>query len=65
MMKITFIGGDVAKSQILFAQHGKDRVEQEANSKTDLRRFFKRLPTGSALAMEATNTYHELAAQLA
>ena len=65
MMKITFIGGDVAKSQILFAQHGKDRVEQVANSKTDLRRFFKRLPTGSALAMEATNTYHELAAQLA
>lgn len=64
-MDITFIGADAAKDEIVFATHGEDRVQAVANSEKELLRFFQSLPANSALAIEATNTYHWLAAQLA
>lgn len=65
MQTMTFIGGDVSKAEVCFDCYGEHGVQRVANRKADLKRYLQALPAGSLLAVEATNTYHQLTANLA
>ena len=53
-----FIGIDTAKAKLDIAIDGQEPVVTIANTKADIRRFLRAIPAGSALAIEATNTFH-------
>jgi len=65
MKTATFVGCDVAKAELCFAVHGTAHVQRIANQKGELNRFLNTLPPTSLLAVEATNTYHQLVVELA
>ena len=65
MQTATFIGGDVSKAEVCFDRYGEHAVQRVANRKADLERYLRTLPAGTLLAVEATNTYHELTVALA
>lgn len=52
------LGIDTAKAKLDIAIEGQDAVLTIDNSKTAIRRFLKGIPADSALAIEATNTFH-------
>lgn len=65
MQTPTFVGGDVSKAEVCCGIYGHLGVVRVANRKADLKRFLKNLPADSLLAVEATNTYHQLIVELA
>ena len=66
MQSTTFVGGDVSKQTICFARYGDSGpVQVVPNQKQALIAFLKTLPKQTAIAVEATNTYHKLLAKLA
>jgi len=52
-----FYGADVSKDHLDVACGG--RVERIENTKKAIRGFVNKMPAGSVVAMEATNTYHQ------
>ena len=52
-------GVDVSQRWLDICQHGSPRLERVTNDPTAIRGWLKRLPPTAALAVEATNTYHE------
>lgn len=52
------IGIDTAKAKLDIAIDGEKQVQMIANTRTDIRRFLRSIPANSALAIEATNTFH-------
>lgn len=66
-MQIThFIGVDVAKQSLSIAAHNNSLASQTvANNKTAIKIFLSTLPPQSAIAVEATNTFHRLLTTLA
>ena len=57
-MQPIFVGVDVSKATLSVAQHGGDGVITLANQTGAIRDWLRQLPSGSHLAVEATNTYH-------
>lgn len=54
-------GVDVSQQWLDVCRHGEAETRRLANAKRDVNHWLKSLPPGStALAVEATNTYHEL-----
>lgn len=58
-MQSVLLGVDVSQGWLDFHQHGEEAVERIANERRAIDGFLKRFPAG-ALAVEATNTYHQL-----
>jgi transposase len=58
-------GVDVAKDEVVVANHGQSHVRALANERTAIDTWLATLPTGSIIAMEATGVYHRLLAQRA
>jgi transposase len=58
------VGVDVAKEWIEVNEYGREEVERVANVRRDLKRWLAGYPV-AALAVESTNTYHELLIELA
>jgi transposase len=58
------LGVDVSQRWLDFHQHGQETVERIANERRAIDTLLKRFP-GAALAVEATNTYHELVVERA
>lgn len=58
------LGIDVSKDKLDVCQHGGDSVEEIANERGAIKALLKRYPA-AAIAVEATNTYHELVVELA
>lgn len=52
------VGVDVAMAELVTAQRDSDRTHVLANERDAIRKWLKALPKGSAIALEATNTYH-------
>lgn len=59
------IGIDVAKDELVIYHQDQDRLETIANTAVAIKRWLKRLPGKTAVAIEATNTYHVLFTDLA
>lgn len=57
------IGIDVSKAELVVCT-GDDALETICNNRPAVRRWLKRLAPGSALAVEATGSYHRLVAEL-
>jgi transposase len=60
-----FIGIDIAKAEVVVAQHGDTATRSIANTSAALKTWLKTLPPGSCLGLESTGSYHELLAGLA
>jgi transposase len=58
------LGVDVSQGWLDIHQNGQETVERIANERRAIDKFLKCLP-GAALAVEATNTYHELVVERA
>jgi transposase len=58
-MPPVLLGADVSQGWLDIHQVGEDAVERIANERRAIDAFLKRFPAG-AIAVEATNTYHEL-----
>lgn len=58
------LGIDVSKQLLDVCQYGSDSVERIANERRAIQALLKRYPS-AALAVEATNVYHELVLDLA
>jgi transposase len=58
-------GVDVAKDQVVTAQHGLGRIRSVVNEKSALDAWLATLPKGSIIAMESTGIYHRLLAERA
>lgn len=58
------LGIDVSKDWLDVCQYGRDAVERIANERAAIKALLKRYPA-AAIAVEATNTYHELVVELA
>ncbi|MFJ3487943.1 IS110 family transposase, partial [Pseudomonas sp. NPDC090202] len=52
------VGVDVAMAELVIARRGSDKTACIANERASICRWLKMLPAGSAIALEATNTYH-------
>ncbi|WP_062385645.1 IS110 family transposase [Pseudomonas abietaniphila] len=52
------VGVDVAMAELVTAQRGVDKTHCLVNARTSIHHWLKTLPQGSAIALEATNTYH-------
>lgn len=65
----SFVGIDVAKAELVIAQHDPMRAKQAgtivANDSTGITAWLARLSAHSRIAMESTGRYHGLLAQLA
>ncbi len=61
--KTKYCGADISKEWIDIWSQG--RVERIANTARAVRAFLKKLPVGTLVAMEATNDYHLLLADIA
>lgn len=59
------IGVDVAKNELVIYHQDHDRLETIANTSPAIKRWLKTLSDKSAIAIEATNTFHVLFADLA
>jgi transposase len=60
-----FIGIDIAKAEVVVAQHGDTATRSIANTSAALKAWLKTLTPGSRLGLESTGSYHELLAELA
>lgn len=58
-------GVDVAKDEVVTAQHGHSPIRSILNEKSALDAWLATLPKGSIVAMESTGIYHQLLAQRA
>jgi transposase len=58
------LGVDVSRDWLDIHQHGQETVERIANERRAIDALLRRFP-GAALAVEATNTYHELVVERA
>lgn len=58
------LGCDVSQQWLDLNVHGESNVHQFSNKRRDINRILKRYP-GAAIAIEATNTYHELIVECA
>src|SRR5690606_7719703 len=58
------LGIDVSKDWLDVCPYGSQAVERIANQRRAIKALLKRYPV-AALAVEATNTYHELVVELA
>lgn len=58
-----YIGVDVAKAEVVIAWQGQ--LQTVVNRKRNLQRWLSTLPARCAIALEATNTYHQLLADAA
>jgi transposase len=54
----SIIGVDVAKAEVVAYRNETAETQIVVNKKNELRAWLKSLPAGSAIAIEATNTYH-------
>lgn len=54
------LGVDVSQQWLDYCRYGCDQVERIDNSRREIDRWLKSLPATAALAVEATNYYHEL-----
>ncbi len=61
----SFIGVDVAKSEVVTAMHGTSAVVALANEKAALTRWLTTLPATAHLGVESTGGYHGLLCRLA
>lgn len=61
-MNAKYYGVDVSKDHLDVACDG--RVERIENKKSAIRTFIRKMPCGSIVGMEATNTYHQEMADL-
>lgn len=52
------VGVDVAKDEIVVYQSDTEQTRFVANERVTLKRWLKTLPANSAIALEATHTYH-------
>lgn len=52
------VGVDVAMAELVTARRGVDVTHCLVNERTAIHQWLKTLPKGSAIALEATNTYH-------
>lgn len=52
------VGVDVALAELVAAQRDSDKVICVPNERPAIHRWLQSLPVGSAIALEATNTYH-------
>lgn len=60
-----FIGVDVAKDEVVVAEHGHSTSSTLQNKPATLRAWLKRLAPGTRIGLESTGGYHELLATLA
>jgi transposase len=58
-------GVDVAKDEVVTAQHGQSQIRSIVNEKSALDAWLATLSKGSIIAMESTGIYHRLLAQRA
>lgn len=61
----SIVGVDVAKVELVIFNAGRDQLETIANTKAEIKKWLKALPGKVAVAIEATNIYHVLFADLA
>jgi len=54
----SIVGVDVAMAELVIAQRGAERTHTLLNERAAIQHWLKTLPEGSAIALEATNTYH-------
>jgi transposase len=54
----SIVGVDVAMAELVTAQRGAERTHTLLNERAAIQHWLKTLPEGSAIALEATNTYH-------
>lgn len=59
------VGVDVAKDELVIYHAERDLLETVPNTKTAIKQWLKALPAKVAIAIEATNVYHLLFADLA
>jgi transposase len=53
----SIVGVDVAMAELVTAQRGAERTHTLLNERAAIQHWLKTLPEGSAIALEATNTY--------
>lgn len=54
----TVVGIDIAKAEVVAYRADRQTIEAIKNDRTALKRWLKKLPARSAIALEATNIYH-------
>lgn len=54
----TVVGIDIAKAEVVAYRADQQTIEPIKNDRAALKRWLKRLPAHSAIALEATNIYH-------
>lgn len=59
------VGVDVAKKELVIYHRESDRLETISNDKASIRQWLKAIPHGTLIAIEATNTFHVLFADMA
>lgn len=59
------VGVDVAKKELVIFHRESERLETIQNDKTSIRKWLKTVQHGTRIAIEATNTFHVLFADLA
>ena len=61
----SIVGVDVAKNELVIYHRECERLEAIPNTKTAIGQWLRTVPKGTAIAIEATNTFHVLFADLA
>ena len=59
------VGVDVAKDEIVVYRADQQKTQVVTNERAALKQWLKKLPANSAIALEATNTYHLDATEMA
>ncbi|WP_341352729.1 IS110 family transposase [Pseudomonas viridiflava] len=59
------VGVDVAKNELVIYQDQSDRLEAIPNTKASISKWLRTLAGTASIAVEATNTYHVLFADMA
>jgi transposase len=54
----TVVGIDIAKAEVIAYRADQQTIDPIKNDRTTLKRWLKKLPAHSAIALEATNIYH-------
>ncbi|OHC39008.1 MAG: IS110 family transposase [Pseudomonadales bacterium RIFCSPLOWO2_12_FULL_59_450] len=61
----TVIGVDVAKAELVVYRADREEIQTVINDKSSIKRWLRSLPSGSLIALEATNIYHLQTVELA
>lgn len=64
-VSLPIVGVDVAKDELVIYRAESDALEAIPNNKSDIKKWLKALPARVAIAIEATNIYHLMFADLA